>query len=576
MRRGLAWLSLAATAAAFSVKNVELEIVLESPQHATAVGEVELGYEIHTATLEEKGKFYNFSNIPYAKPPVGPLRFAQPEKPDTVTGKKPTNDGSVGHICHQTQAHWMNTQQEFIKEYSKGPISGNIQPWTDKAYEPTYPDLPKGDPRVSEDCLLLDVVVPQAVFDTPDVIVWFHGGDYVLGDKNQFGSPIGLIDAARAQEADIIWVGVNYRLGAFDQKLALEWVKDNIASFGGDPDRITVMGESAGASSILHHLVAYGGPRLGIGKAPPVFKSAILQSPAFFPQADDDQEKAIYDTFLSKAGAKSLNELRALDEEALKTASNLMIQKSPYGTFTFAPAVDDGYTLAPPSLLLQIGQVWPNIRVMVANNGDEGLLFAPPHIQSDDQFRSYVHNLFPAMPSEDLDSVLKTYPVLGSSSPRRNFVDRTKQVLADVFVNCNTHFLLKKVPGYKYVFNMFPAIQGLDTLFTSYAPPVQKYPAPDKTGEANALKLQSYLATFAAFGSPYGRNDTSVPFYPYDGVLVLEFSGKPGLDSLGNPVWKDVNITEVKDLWVSDNCKLWERAPYWQPKDPDSAEMWEL
>ncbi|KAL8699822.1 MAG: hypothetical protein Q9201_005789 [Fulgogasparrea decipioides] len=354
MRRGVAWLSLVATAAAFSIKNVELEIVLESPQHASAVAEVELGYEIHTAAFEEEGKFYNFSNIPYAKPPVGPLRFAQPEKPDTVTGEKPKND--------------------------------------------------------------------------VDVIVWFHGGGFNFGDKNQFGSPIGLIDAARALETDIIWVGVNYRLGAFgwlsapafikeggtsnvglqDQKLALEWVKDNIASFGGDPKSITVMGESAGASSILHHLVSYGGPRSR--EAPPVFQRAIVQSPAFFPQADYKQEKAIYDTFLSKAGAKSLNELRALDEEVLKNASNLMIQQSPYGTFTFAPAVDDGYTPNTPSLLLKYNFFWPSIKVMVANNGDEGLLLAPPHVQSDDQFRSYVHDLFPAMPSEHLDSVLKKIP----------------------------------------------------------------------------------------------------------------------------------------------------------------------
>lgn len=114
---------------------------------------------------QNEGKLYNFSNIPYAKPPVGPLRFAQPEKPDAVTGRKPKNDGSVGHICHQTQAHWVNTQLDFIQEYSKGPSLGNIHPCPDNEYKPTYPDLPKDDPRVSEDCLLLDVV-PQEVFDS--------------------------------------------------------------------------------------------------------------------------------------------------------------------------------------------------------------------------------------------------------------------------------------------------------------------------------------------------------------------------------------------------------------------------
>lgn len=107
---------------------------------------------------------------------------------------------------------------------------------------------------------------------------------------------------------------------------------------------------------------------------------------AFFPQADDNQEKAIYDTFLSKAGVTSLKELRDVDEDVLKNASNLMIQRSPYGTFAFAPAEDGDYTPAPPSLLLKNGQFWHSIQVMVANNGDEGLLLAPPHIQSGDEF----------------------------------------------------------------------------------------------------------------------------------------------------------------------------------------------
>ncbi|KAL9611690.1 MAG: hypothetical protein Q9167_003685 [Letrouitia subvulpina] len=134
MRRGVAWLSLAAIAAAFSVKNIDIEIVLEpkqhAQQHASTTVEVELSYEIHTATLEDEGKFYNFSNIPYAKPPLGPLRFAQPEKPDNVTGEKPKNDGSVGHICHQTLPQWTSPQKDFIEEYSKGALLGNIGPWT--------------------------------------------------------------------------------------------------------------------------------------------------------------------------------------------------------------------------------------------------------------------------------------------------------------------------------------------------------------------------------------------------------------------------------------------------------------
>lgn len=111
-----------------------------------------------------------------------------------------------------------------------------------------------------------------------------------------------------------------------------------------------------------------------------VFQRAVPQSLAFFPQPDDNQEKAIYDTFLSKAGIPSLHELRDVDEDVLKNAANLMIQRSPYGTFAFAPAEDGDYTPAPPSPLLKHGQFWPSVQVMVVNNGNEELLFAPPHI----------------------------------------------------------------------------------------------------------------------------------------------------------------------------------------------------
>ncbi|KAL8953342.1 MAG: hypothetical protein Q9222_000804 [Ikaeria aurantiellina] len=493
MRASVLWLSLTATAAAFSIKNVDTEKVLASEQHASAAPvEVELGCEIHTGALN---------------PPVGPLRFARPEKPNDVKGQKPTNDGSVGHICHQAQAHWVYTQQEFIEEYSKGPFLGNIRPWTDNEYIPDYPELPKGNPRVSEDCLQLDFIVPQEVFDKREepeasVVMWFHGGGFVLGEKNQHGSPVGLIDAARKLEEGIIW-------------------------------------------------------------------------------ADDKQEKAIYDTLLSKAGVTSLKELREVDEEVRKNASNLMIQQSPYGTFTFAAAVDDDYTPLLLSLLRKSGYFWRNVRTMIANNGDEGLLFAPPHIQSDTAFRSYVNGVFPAMSTESLDEVLTMYPVGGSWTRRRNFVDRTKQALADARVNCNTRYLTKAYDGstLKYVFNMFPAIHGLDTLFTYYAPPVKKYPARDEKGQINALELQSWIASFVTLGSAVGRDGESHPFDNLQGDgTILELSGKLGLKGFTKAVWKDVDITEVPDVWVSERCNFWENAPYWggEIEGPSNEGLWEL
>jgi carboxylesterase type B len=136
-------------------------------------------------------------------------------------------------------------------------------------------DLPQ-DPRTTEDCLFLDVIVHQNVLKSAStsrpkapVLVWIHGGGYAEGYKDMEGTP-GKIKAAGE---DTIFVSINYRLGAFgfisgptlqkdgvanagllDQRLALEWVQLHIPQFGGDPERVTVMGESAGAGSILFQI----------------------------------------------------------------------------------------------------------------------------------------------------------------------------------------------------------------------------------------------------------------------------------------------------------------------------------
>lgn len=146
----------------------------------------------------------------------------------------------------------------------------------------TQPAPHQPDPRISEDCLQLDVVVPKTVWDERNsssdapVLVWIHGGGYVAGSKDAAGRPVGLIknSARDSSQKPLIFVALNYRLGAFgfssgtkfidqggvpnagllDQRLALNWVQQNIHLFGGNKDKVTVMGESAGGGSIEFHI----------------------------------------------------------------------------------------------------------------------------------------------------------------------------------------------------------------------------------------------------------------------------------------------------------------------------------
>jgi para-nitrobenzyl esterase len=190
-----------------------------------------------------------FGGIPYAAPPTGALRFAPPEPATSWHGVRDASE--PGPRCMQD---------------------------------------PQGDLEMgrnsSEDCLSLDVWTPSV---TPSdvrrpVMVWIHGGAFINGSAGVY-HPKRLVT-----RGDVIVVALNYRLGALgflahpalgaggdignyglaDQQAALRWVHDNIAAFGGDPDKVTIAGESAGGMSVCDHLVAPGSAGL--------FRAAIIQS----------------------------------------------------------------------------------------------------------------------------------------------------------------------------------------------------------------------------------------------------------------------------------------------------------
>lgn len=193
-----------------------------------------------------------FRNIPFAAPPVGPLRFKAPEPPQAWDGLRDAT--APGPVPPQTPSRLARVLGDY--------------------------DLPQ-----SENCLTLNIATPAADEGKRPVMVWLYGGAFVTG-----GAAIPWYDGAGfARDHDIVFVGVNYRIGALgflklqgvssgnlglmDQVAALEWVRENIAAFGGDPDRVTLVGQSAGAISIFALLAARGTKDL--------FQQAILQSGRF-------------------------------------------------------------------------------------------------------------------------------------------------------------------------------------------------------------------------------------------------------------------------------------------------------
>ncbi|KAF4630028.1 hypothetical protein G7Y89_g8116 [Cudoniella acicularis] len=329
----------------------------------SALPTVNLGYEIHQATFNESGQYYNFSNIRYGAAPTGNLRFAAPTTP--VTNIPVFNDGSKAVTCIQASPAWGAYTVAWLTEgLAAFNISAGYQP-------PNITTMPAQDPTASEDCLFLDVMVPKNIFEKAG---------------KSIGAPVpsaaGLLRASQSNGKEgVIWVAMNYRLGVFgflsgptfqtngtanaglhDQRLALEWVQNNIAKFGGDPNRVTVIGESAGGGSTMHQITAYGGSK---GKVP--FQQAIVQSPGFQMMPSAKGQEAVFQKFLSTSGVGMVQEARGLSTEALQFVNYKIVGESfPYGTFTFNPTVDGDFAPALPGQLLLEGRFDTTLKIMPA------------------------------------------------------------------------------------------------------------------------------------------------------------------------------------------------------------------
>jgi carboxylesterase type B len=221
---------------------------------------------------------------------------------------------------------------------------------------------------VSEDCLFLDIYVPRSALSSPKpkvpIVVWFYGGAYVYGSKNGLGPDIpfyngtGILQTAKAAKTKLIFITGNYRLGAFgwlagtkieelglpnaglyDQRLVLQWVQDFIHLVGGDKTQVSAWGESAGAGSILHHLLLQG------GKQDPLFRKAIVQSPAFEWQWDREGTlNEVFRNFSQLANCSDFDMacLRDASTATLADANQLLFQENTpcTGLFPVGPSLD--------------------------------------------------------------------------------------------------------------------------------------------------------------------------------------------------------------------------------------------
>ncbi len=226
-------------------------------------------------------------------------------------------------------------------------------------------------------CLTLNVWAPDEAAGVP-VLVWFHGGSFVIGSASQ---PV-YDGALLAAEQQVVVVTVNYRLGALgfldarplggvanagvrDAICALEWVRENISFFGGDPTRVVAFGESAGGGLLLHALASPAARGLLAG--------AIVQSGATFATLDEENAAVVRDALVKQSGGADLATIDIAELIAAQTRAMGDLLGT-IGMMPFHPMVDDEFVPATPPDALAAGAAG-EVPLLLGTTSDEMRLF---------------------------------------------------------------------------------------------------------------------------------------------------------------------------------------------------------
>ena len=470
------------------------------------------------------GKARKFLGVPFAKPPIGELRFMPPVQNAKWTAAR---DATVAAPrCTQ-----------LLLDQS-GMLQGS-----------------------SEDCLYLNVYAPVGTKTPLAVMLYFPGGAYIIGGADE---PI-FEGTKLSQAGNVIVVTANYRLGPFgfmnhpsltgidstntgnvallDQREAMRWVQRNIASFGGDPNRVTIFGESAGAGSVCMHLLSEA--------SAPLFHRAIMESapctayPLPTRAQAEAQGIAVSDALGCKGAAADVAScLRGKSEVEVLTAlplnTNIIFGKG----VAWGPVVDGTVITDQPAALFKAGKS-ANVPIIVGANADEGSIFfaKAKNFETEADVRSALGDLFtPAV----VDAAVAHYGL----SPSEKEVG--EKMLGDVFF-CDSRRVARAHaafgrPAYRYYFarSFFDIVLGLGAFHGAEMPFIWDNSLeglsvqPAGRGLKNAM--QGYWSGLARDGDPNGGDRPQWPAYAKSGDAVLRL---------------DVPIS-TETLLRTENCDFWD------------------
>jgi para-nitrobenzyl esterase len=508
---------IALLAATFVIPQVS-HAQLRHVQQRTADGILE-------GVVSADGKVRTFKGIPYAAPPIGSLRWKAPQPVTSWSGVRDASE--YGARCIQTHV---------------------------------YEDMIFPDPGPSEDCLYLNLWMPEMHSNAPlPVMVWIYGGGYHAGATSEPRQ-----DGGNLCKKGVLVVSMNYRLGIFgffshpelaresghnasgnyglmDQVAALQWVKRNIAAFGGDPGNVTIFGESAGSFSVSALMAS--------PLAKGLFHRAIGESGAFFsarrpPKTHTETEKTNVDFVKKSLGTDSLEVLRS------KPAIEILEAASREGAPGFFGNID-GYFLPETPEAIFAAAKQNDVTLLAGWNADEGgyeSIFegeAPTR----ENYVKKVHDLY----GPNTDAVLKLYPAKTTAERKRSAAD----LAGDRFIAFGTwkwmELQLKTghAPVFRYRFDqalpLATEVEKSSDEEPEYKEKEVKVPRAPHAGEIEFVfqvlsskdlrwrpddckvsdLMSSYWTNFAKTGDPNGKGLPHWPAYSKDGYQMMHITAEP-------------------------------------------------
>ncbi len=408
--------------------------------------------------VEEAADTWAWLGVPYAKPPVGALRWKAPQEPDPWAGELLADE--FEDFCPQYGNIISETGEDSLGSIGDGKVVGN------------------------EDCLYLNIWRPRTAETELPVFVFIHGGANILGR-----SDLTFYDGANfAARSNMVFITMNYRLGTLgwfahpalrtgndrddsgnfgtlDIIETLEWIKDNIEAFGGDPDNVTVSGQSAGginthsllASPLAAGLFHRALPMSGFPLSCPMFLAEQRAASTLTRLLSQDEYTLEGDRVLDSGGALRFDSpaayLRSKTLEELYSPEQfgplgMMMDGGLLGAFSLMGVYEDGYVVPGSTLQCLVSGEYHQVPMMFGCTSEELKLFFPLLVVESDKLSNLLQEFDPDNPEFHLEEVLSPllWPLLTIYDPlaslgqlafKAHGVDNTARILSvdqDVYV----------------------------------------------------------------------------------------------------------------------------------------------